>query len=220
MKYNVYVFRHGQTTYNKKGVFTGWQNPKLTPFGISQAKKIALLLKNKKIDLAIHTPSIRTKQTLNQVLKFHPECKKILTDKRMIERSYGDLEGTTHESFVKKIGKKEYDLLRHGDAIEDLSDEYRKKVEKFLGEEEYEIIHRGYNIPPPNGESFADVEVRVASFIKDLKKLIKKEKVNVAISASGNSIRLFRKIMEKRPKEQVIRWKIPWDDYYHYRVEA
>jgi bisphosphoglycerate-dependent phosphoglycerate mutase len=64
------------------------------------------------------------------------------------------------------------------------------------------------------------VESRVSSFIKDLIKLIKKEKVNVAISAHGNSIRLFRKIMEKASKEKAIAWTIPYDDYYEYTINV
>ena len=41
-----------------------------------------------------------------------------------------------------------------------------------------------------------------------------------ATSASGNSIRLFRKIMEKRSVKEVVEWKIPWDNYYHYTIKA
>ena len=53
-----------------------------------------------------------------------------------------------------------------------------------------------------------------------MKKLIKKQGVNVAISASGNSIRLFRKIMEKKSSEKAVKWKIPWDRYFEYVVEG
>lgn len=220
VKYNIYLFRHGQTEYNKKHIFTGWSESKLTRLGIRQAKELGKMLKNKKIDVAIQSKLSRSKDTLKQVLKYHPECKKIITDDRIIERDYGDLNGVRHEEFIKKIGNKEYDLLRHGDAIDNLSNDYRKKVEKFLGEEEFKMIHRGYNVPPPNGESYADVEKRVGSFIKDLKKFIKKNKVNVAISAHGNSIRLFRKIMENAPKNQVVKWKIPYDKVFHYSVKV
>lgn len=217
---HIYIFRHGQTYFNKNHIFTGWKESKLTPLGVRQARKIARMLKNKKIDIAFQTPHSRSKDTLKEVLKFHPECKKIITDRRMIERSYGKLEGMSHDEFIKRIGRQELDLLKQGDVIENLSKSNRKKVEKFLGENEYELIHRGYNIPPPGGESFADVEKRVVSFIKDLKKLIKKEKVNVAISASGNSIRLFRKIIENKSKEEVVKWHIPWDRYYSYSIDV
>jgi len=78
------------------------------------------------------------------------------------------------KQFIKKVGKKSYDLRVEGDAIENLSSKFREKAEKFLGEEEYKSIHRGYNVAAPNGESFVDVEKRVESFIRYLKRFIKK----------------------------------------------
>ena len=169
----IYLFRHGQTFYNRDKIFTGWKDSKLTKQGIKQARIIAKKLKDKKFEIAFYTRLTRSKQTLKEVLKYHPECKKKIRDDRMIERSYGQLEGKKHSTIIKQYGLKQF--------------------EKW---------HRGFYDKPPKGESFADVEKRVKSFIIDLKRLINKEKVNVAISAHGNSIRLFRKIMEKATIKQ------------------
>jgi len=212
----IYIFRHGQTTFNRDGRFTGWMDSKLTGQGKKNALEIAKQLKDKKIDVAIHTRLSRSSDSLKPVLKFHPECKIILEDDRMIERSYGDLEGETHEHFIDRIGKQEYDLRIHGDAVVSLDKKNRKKIGKFFGEKDYDIIHRGYKVAPPEGESFADVERRVKKFVKSLKKFMKKNKVNVAISAHGNSIRLFRKIMEKAHRKNVVQWVIPYDKVYEY----
>ncbi len=220
VNYKIYLFRHGKTIYNSKGIFTGWKDSKLASEGIKNAKKVAEILKNKKFQIAFQTELSRSKDTLKYVLKFHPECKKIITDNRMIERSYGILEGKSHKKFINEIGKKMIDLKIEGDAIENLSPDERKKAEKFLGEEEYNAIHRGYNIAVPNGESFADVEKRVKKFIIYLKKFIKKNKVNVAISAHGNSIRLFRKIMEKTSKNEAVNWFIPYDKFFEYIIKG
>ena len=217
-KLKVYLFRHGQTEFNKKGIFTGWKESKLTAEGKKHAKIIAKKLKNKKFQVAIQTHLSRSKDTLKPVLKFHPECKKIITDDRMIERNYGDLNGTSHEDFIQKIGHLAFDLRREGDAIENLSPKLRKKVERFLGEQEYKIIHRGWNTPPPGGESFKMVEKRVNPFVKWLKKYMLKNKVNVAISAHGNSIRLFRKIVEKASIPETVKWFIPYDKVFEYDV--
>lgn len=217
-RYKIYLFRHGKTDYNKKGIFTGWHDSKLIKEGKDNARKVAQKLKNKEINMAIHTRLSRSKDTLDFVLKYHPECKKIIEDDRMIERSYGDLAGMKHEDFVKKIGEQSYDLRINGDAIENLSPKLREKVEKLLGEEEYKAIHRGYNVAAKNGESFADVEKRVKKFVKWLKKYVRKNKVNVAISAHGNSIRLFRKIMERAPKKEAVKWFIPYDKIYEYSI--
>ena len=219
-KFYIYLFRHGQTVFNKKHIFTGWHDSRLTPLGVMQARKIARKLQSKKIGIAIQTRLSRSGDSLHEVLQFHPECRRIITDNRIIERNYGKLNGVSHKEFIRKIGKREYDLLKEGDAIENLSFNDRKKVEKLLGEKEFEAIHRGYSIRPPGGESFADVEKRVSSFIKDLKKLIKKEKTNVVISAHGNSIRLFRKIMERKSRDEATRWFIPFDKVFVYSIAA
>jgi len=220
VSYKIYLFRHGKTFFNAKGIFTGWKDSKLAPEGIRNAKKVAEILKNKKFQIAFQTRLSRSKDTLKYILKFHPECKKIITDDRMIERSYGILEGKSHKSFIDEIGKKIVDLKIEGNAIENLSPKEREKVEKFLGEEEYKAIHRGYNVAIPKGESFADVEKRVKKFIIYLKKFIRKNKVNVAISAHGNSIRLFRKIMEKTSKDEATNWFIPYDKVFEYNISA
>ena len=220
VNYKIYLFRHGKTFFNADGIFTGWKDSKLAPEGIKNAKKVAEILRKKKFQAAFQTRLSRSKDTLKYVLKFHQECKKIITDDRMIERSYGILEGVSHRKFINEIGKKLVDLKIEGNAIENLSPNERKKVGKFLGEEEYKTIHRGYSIAVPNGESFADVEKRVKKFIIYLKKFVKKNKINVAISAHGNSIRLFRKIMENASKDEATMWFIPYDKVFEYTIKG
>jgi len=39
-KLKVYLFRHGKTVYNTKGIFTGWKDSKLTKEGIKNAKML------------------------------------------------------------------------------------------------------------------------------------------------------------------------------------
>jgi len=216
---HLYVFRHGQTTYNRDGRFTGWLDSRLTKKGVRDSKIVARKLKNRKFQVAIYTRLTRSTQTLREVMNYHPECKKLIEDNRMMERNYGKLNGMLHDTFIRKIGKRLLKLDIYGDALEDLSPTRRKKLEKFLGTKEYELIHRGYNTPPPGGESFADVEKRVRSFLKDLKKMMKKEQVNVAISAHGNSIRLLRKIMENMSKKETQKLNIPYDTYYDYIIK-
>ncbi|UZE93813.1 MAG: histidine phosphatase family protein [Candidatus Pacearchaeota archaeon] len=187
----IYLFRHGQTYYNRDGIFTGFVDSKLTKRGIEDAKIVAERLKNKKFQVAFHTRLSRSKDTLKQVLKYHPECTRLIEDDRMLERNYGKLNTHSHWEIVRKKGPKQYDKW-----------------------------HRGFNIRPPKGESFADVERRVRAFLKDLFKFVKKERVDVAISAHGNSIRLVRKILEKASKEETVGWFIPYDTYFEYSVKC
>jgi broad specificity phosphatase PhoE len=64
------------------------------------------------------------------------------------------------------------------------------------------------------------VEGRVDSFIRDLLVFIKKYKVNVAISAHGNSMRPFRRHFEKASIKQMMKWEMPYDDYFEYTVSV
>jgi len=185
----IYLFRHGQSEFNLSKTFTGWLDVKMTPLGIEQAKALGEMLKDKKFDIAYTAPLSRTQDTLAEVLKFHPECRQTIIDKRLLERSYGDLSGHSHEETINKYGQEQFDKW-----------------------------HRGWSDRPPAGESFADVEIRIQDFINDLKSQYSGKNINIAISASGNSIRLFRKIMENATIEDTVSWTIPYDQYFEYEI--
>ncbi|MDD5178243.1 MAG: histidine phosphatase family protein [Candidatus Nanoarchaeia archaeon] len=216
----IYIFRHGKTYYNTFHKFTGWKDSRLTIEGVRQAKKIAEQLKNKKINVAFQTTLKRSKQTLKYVLRGHPECKKIITDDRIIERSYGRLEGKTHKNFIEKEGSDDYKTLLRWHKIDHLQGAEKEKFIHAIGQAEFDLVHRSWKVRPSGGESFSDVETRVKPFINDLTKYIKKNKVNVAISAHGNSIRLFRKIMEKSSIRDTCSWFIPYDKVFTYKIKV
>lgn len=221
MKLYIYLFRHGQTYYNKKKIFTGWKDSKLTPHGIKDAKKIAKKLKNKRIDVAYYTRLSRSKDTLRYILKYHPECKEKVKDDRMIERSYGKLEGMSHKRFIKEEGTKEYlKLLKHKKLKNQLKGKKKEKFINDIGKLKLKIARRSYDIPPSGGESIKDVEKRVKYFIKNLLKKMKKEKINVAISAHGNSMRPFRRYFEKLTIKQMMKLENPWDIYFKYTINV
>ena len=210
----IYLFRHGKTDYNTQGIFTGFKDSHLTAEGIRNAKEVAKKLKSKQIDVAIYTRLSRSKETLNEVLRYHPECKVKIEDNRMIERSYGILEGTSHKDYISVAGNQIFKLAGYDKLNLSVSEE--KELKDFLGKEEYDVIHRGWDISAKNGESFEDVERRVKDFINELRDYVKKNKVNVAISAHGNSIRLFRKIIERASEKTASEWFIPYDKVYEY----
>jgi 2,3-bisphosphoglycerate-dependent phosphoglycerate mutase len=187
---HIYIFRHGQTYFNRDKRFTGWKNSNLTPKGVEQARKVSEKLKDKKFEVAFRTRLSRTLETLKIVLKHHPECEKVVVDDRMIERSYGKFERKYHKTIIKRYGKEQFD-----------------------------VWHRSYDIQPPDGESIRMVEVRVLSFIKDLISLMKRKKINVAITAHGNSMRPFRRYFENLSIEQMMRLENPYDDFFEYVIE-
>jgi len=191
MKLYIYIFRHGETYYNRSRKFTGRLNSRLTPKGIKQSNVIAEKLREKTFQVAFKTSLSRSSDSLKIVLRYHPECEKVIVDDRMIERSYGDLEGKFHKTIIKEFGKRQFD-----------------------------IWHRSYDVPPPGGESIKMVEKRVLSFTKDLVALMKKERVNVVISAHGNSMRPFRRYFENLTIKQMMKLENPYDKYFDYTVES
>ena len=188
---HIYIFRHGQSYYNKHHIFTGWKDSKLTPRGIRDARQVARKLKDKRIDIVFCSHLSRSKDTLKEVLRYHPKCKKVIVDDRIIERSYGDLAGKSKDKYARTYG-----------------------------EEALHKVRRSYLTIPPNGENIKMVEKRVNSFIHDLIKLMKKEKVNVAISAHGNSMRPLRKYFEKLTIKEMMKLENPWDDYFEYKIKV
>ena len=185
----IYLFRHAQTYFNKNHYFTGWIDSRLTPLGRAQAKKIARKLAGKKIDVAFQTSLSRSRDTLREVLKRHPECRRVFTDDRMIERSYGHLMGMSHKVYGRTHSA-----------------------------EELRRIRRSYDYPPPGGESIRMVEARVLPFLRDLVAYMKRNRVNVAISAHGNSMRPFRRYFEKLAIRQMMELENPWDGYFEYKI--
>jgi len=220
MKLHIYLFRHGQTYYNRGHIFTGWKDSKLTPKGIKQAKIIAKKLKNKKFEIAVKTTLSRSKDTLRYVLKYHPECKKIMTDNSMIERSYGKLEGHHHSELVKESGTKDYKTLLHWNKIDHLEGKEKQEFIKKHGEADLKIIRRSYATVPPKGESVKMVEKRVKEFMKDMLIYMKMHKVNIAISAHGNSMRPFRRYFEHLSINQMMKLENPFDDYFEYTINV
>ena len=64
------------------------------------------------------------------------------------------------------------------------------------------------------------VERRVLDFIRDLIVLLKRERVNAAISAHGNSMRPFIRYFENLTVEEMMRLEIPYEKYFDYAVNV
>ena len=134
----IFLFRHGQTTYNRDGILTGWEDPDLTDNGIKECLEIAKQLKDEIPTKAYASDLKRSQHTLSLALGDKKNKITIVIDPRIKERDYGDLNGRNKENV-----KKEYP-------------------------EKYPLWHRSYDVPPPNGESIKDVEKRVNAFLDDL----------------------------------------------------
>lgn len=215
----IYLFRHGQSTYNGDKKFTGWIDAKLTDEGKRDAREVGRKLRSRRFDIAFESDLTRSKQTLREVMSFQRHEIEVIEDPRIKERDYGELSGHTHRAYLEKVGRELYTTLvasKHLPKLERTSE--RHAIEAQLGRAKYDVYHRSYDIPPPGGESVKDVEARVLPFIRDLLELMRSRRVNVAISAHGNSMRPFRRFFEGLTIDQMMALENPWDDYFEYDV--
>lgn len=191
-KPTIYIFRHGQTTDNADFIFSGLRDSKLTKEGEKQALELADKLKDKKIDMLISSPQSRAIDTMKLAISKNLKARnlEILEDKRIQERSYGDLQG-----------KSKLELY-----LED--EDYAQKV------------RRSFDTVPPDGESLKMVCERVKEFCDEIVPLMKKDNVNVAVSCHGNSIRGFRKYFEDLSDEKTAEIETPLgQDFLSYVIE-
>lgn len=86
----IYVLRHGETYGNVKGVMSGHQEVYLTENGKEEAKKARDFLQDKKIDLIIASPLIRTVQTAS--IAAHSLIP-VIFDDRLKSRNHGEFAG-------------------------------------------------------------------------------------------------------------------------------
>lgn len=187
----LYVFRHGQTEDNANLVFSGWRDSNLTELGSRQALELAPKLKDKSIAMLFASDQARSIKTMRLAItqNNYASTLDITKDPRIKERCYGNLQGKS--KLVMQLENPEQLL------------EYR----------------RSYTKVPPDGESLEMVVARVYDFIEDLVSKIKQFRVNVAVSAHGNSIRGFRKYFERLTNEQTAEIETPLgQDYAAYSI--
>ena len=152
-----------KATDNADMIFSGWRDVDLTQKGIEQAEILAEKLKDKKIDMLITSDQIRAIKTMEIAMAKNPYAKNL--------------------EVIKDPRIKE---RNYGDW------QGTSKLEMLLLNPDSKEQRRNIDFVPPNGESIRMVEKRVFEFLDEIEPMIKKHKINVAISCHGNSIRAFR----------------------------
>ncbi|MEC7958652.1 MAG: 2,3-bisphosphoglycerate-dependent phosphoglycerate mutase [Pseudomonadota bacterium] len=175
---NLTLVRHGQSDWNNKNLFTGWENPGLTKKGVEEAHKTGNLLKKENknysylftsiLDRAINTADIILEELgIDQI--------NIIRDQALNERDYGELTGLNKDAARKK-----------------------------WGEDQVHIWRRSFDIPPPGGESLKDTAERVIPYFRDKILPLLIEDNNILISAHGNSLRALVMHIEGLSSEEIL----------------
>tara|TARA_B100000925_G_scaffold189437_1_gene143206 strand:- start:1341 stop:1973 length:633 start_codon:yes stop_codon:yes gene_type:complete len=190
-KRNLILVRHGQSEWNAKNLFTGWENPGLTETGKIEAQNAGDLINDLDIgfDCLFTSVLIRAQLTGAIILEtINQKDIKIIKNKALNERFYGDLQGMN-------------------------KDECKQK----WGEELVQTWRRSYELGPPGGETLKETGERVLPYyLNEIHpKLV--QDMNILVAAHGNSLRSLIKYLDKVSDEDIVKLEIPTGAPIHYR---
>jgi len=126
----ILITRHGQTDWNVLRKVQGVTDIELNSVGIEQAKKVGEMLKDKKIDIVFSSPLKRAYRTAELIVENRNIP--IIKDNRIIERSFGILEGSTkNEIRGWKESAWRFDKNVNVQGVEEFSDVWLR-IKEFL----------------------------------------------------------------------------------------
>jgi 2,3-bisphosphoglycerate-dependent phosphoglycerate mutase len=191
MAYLILV-RHGLSTYNKEGIWTGWDDPDLAPEGVTEAQTAAVTLTDLPIDEGFTSVQKRHKQTLDIILKALNKTSIPVTQTIALnERDYG--------TFTRKN---------------------KWEVKKEIGDDEFIKMRRGWDYPIPEGESLKQVYERVVAYYTSTILPELETGKNVIISSSGNALRSLVKYLEHISDEDISNLEIATGEVYVYKLDG
>jgi len=179
LKNRYFLVRHGESLKNVKNIVACWPEKIYSPLtkkGITEAKKAAKLLKNKKISIIFASDLLRTRQTAGIIAKTIKL--KINLDKRLREINLGILNG----KLVDEAGK------------------FWAIPGKKLSPIQY--YKRRYKIAPKNGETYEDLEERLKSFVKDCEE--KYSDKNILIVSHERPLTLLEKVIKGNSFKELV----------------
>jgi 2,3-bisphosphoglycerate-dependent phosphoglycerate mutase len=188
------LVRHGQSEWNLKNLFTGWENPDLTEQGVKEAIAAGQRLAKEgfRFDKAFTSDLGRAQRTCGLILDQLGQSDLPVTKNLALnERHYGDLTGLN-------------------------KDDARAK----WGEDQVHVWRRSYDVPPPKGESLRDTLARTLPyFVQEiLPCVLRGEKTLVA--AHGNSLRALIMVLEKLDQEGILKRELGTGTPVIYRLNA
>jgi probable phosphoglycerate mutase len=185
----LYVVRHGETSWNAEGRYQGTRDIPLNEVGRGQADLNGALLRqllerdNRSVDEFdwYASPLGRTRETMERIRSnFDVPLPEVTYDPRLIEISFGIYEGHLHTE------------LAAGDMA-------------IAGERSAGF----WFFRPPEGESYDDVATRIKAFGNGLAR-------RAIIVSHGGILRVLRRLIEDFPAERAVNWFPPQDSVIHF----
>ncbi|KAJ8599832.1 hypothetical protein CTAYLR_005597 [Chrysophaeum taylorii] len=206
--YELVLLRHGESTWNDEGLFTGWYDCPLSAAGEAEAIESGKLLKEQGyiFDLAFTSYLKRAISTLWYCLtELDQQYVPTVKSWRLNERHYGALQGLDKKSTVAQHGTEQVNIWRRSYDIP--PPPVDEDSEHYPGND-----MRYRNVPEdllPKCESLKLTEDRV---LDDWENLIKPEIAKgkrVLIAAHGNSLRALAKILDDIPPDVIAKLNLP-----------
>jgi 2,3-bisphosphoglycerate-dependent phosphoglycerate mutase len=201
------MMRHGQSTWNKLNLFTGWVDIPLSEEGIQEAIEGGQNIKNIPIDVVFTSSLIRSIMTAMLVMNQHCS-EKVPVILHQHEELFGDwskiYSETTQQQCIPVIRAWELNERMYGE-LQGLNKE--DTIKKY-GAEQVQLWRRSYNTCPPKGESLAMTAERSIPYFRNTIVPYLEQGQNVFISAHGNSLRSIVMFLEGLSQEQVIKLEL------------
>ncbi|MET8405369.1 2,3-bisphosphoglycerate-dependent phosphoglycerate mutase [Streptomyces sp900116325] len=213
------LLRHGQSTTNAEGRFTGWADVPLTPRGEKQAAQAAgLLACDGLVPDVVHTSVLRRSIRTADILLEEMDRAWIPVHRtwRLNERQYGALTGRGKREIRLGVGPEQYQAWRRsltaapGPLAAD-------ELARLRADQRYAALAGG---GLPAVESLADMITRVAPYWADALAKQLYTGLTVLVVAHGNALRALVAVLDRLTEHEVEHLNIPTGAPLHYAFDS
>lgn len=190
MAYLVLV-RHGESKWNRKGLWTGLTNIDLDRVGKKKSRRAGQAISDIHFQVAYTSKLKRAKETLNEIkTQLNDFDFPVVENAALNERDYGELTGKNKWKIRKEYGNKQFLKWR-----------------------------RSWDSPVPGGETLKDVYERVTPYYKEhiLPDLLAGK--NVLVVAHGNSLRALAKNLDDISEREIPHLEIATAEVDVYNID-
>jgi 2,3-bisphosphoglycerate-dependent phosphoglycerate mutase len=206
--YKVVLLRHGESTWNKENLFTGWTDVDLSDKGVEEARDAGRVLKKEgyAFDVAYTSVLKRAIRTLWLVMdEMDLMWIPVVRDWRLNERHYGALQGLNKAEMATKYGEDQVKLWRRSydvrpPALEEGDPRNPANDRRYQGLKKQQI---------PLAECLKDTVARFLPAWHEVIAPMVKSGRRVLITAHGNSLRALVKYLDNIPDQEIVGLNIP-----------
>lgn len=197
------LLRHGQSEFNRLNLFTGWLDVGLSTLGIKEATTAGEKLKDIRIDSIFTSSLTRAQQTAMLFMTATNNNPAVITSKTEHNQSPVETDIST-DNYTPMICDWRLNE-RHYGKLQGMN---KQEAAEIFGKEQVALWRRGFDTPPPEGESLKMTLARVTPALKDLILPKLAENQNILVVAHGNSLRSLVMEIENISPEDIVNLEI------------